>query len=192
MNGGPDELGRDPGRLLISDSDRDRISAVLDQHVAEGRLTLDELELRVGLLLKSRTRSQAATVLAGLPPLDAPEKLRGFHFGHDRDDSTPTLPDWLTPDGVVRSRSQEGGRAWLGGADGQSTLEQRQLAEERYERALAADNALRKAKADAAQEEYERARGAGSVDTSVAWVCPLCGHENHAGGTRCTQCRREF
>lgn len=192
MTGGVDEPGPAPGGLLVSDSDRDLISAVLDQHVAEGRLTLDELELRVSLLLKPRTRIQAAAVLAGLPALEAPERMSRFHFGHHHEGSTPTLPSWLTPDGVVKTRTEEGKRPGDRAADGRSALERQQLATERYARALAEDNALEKAKADVARGEYERVRKAGIVDTSVAWVCPLCGRENHAGGKRCTQCRREY
>ena len=57
------------GELRISDAERDQISAVLEQHEAEGRLTIDELEQRVGVLLEAKTRAQAAAVVADLPPV---------------------------------------------------------------------------------------------------------------------------
>lgn len=104
--GGWNERDADPGGLLISDADRDQISAVLSEHMAEGRLTADELDRRVGRLLESRTRAQAAAVMAGLPALDAPERPHHFHVGHEHDDSGVALPSWLSADGLVDSRSR--------------------------------------------------------------------------------------
>jgi Domain of unknown function (DUF1707) len=77
----------DSGGWRISDADRDQISAVLDQHAAEGRLEMDELEQRVGVLLAAQTRAQAAAVVGDLPPLEkGPEG------------APPELPDWFTAD----------------------------------------------------------------------------------------------
>ena len=100
------EPDADPGGLLISDADRDQISAVLSEHMAEGRLTADELDQRVGQLLGSRTRAQAAAVMAGLPALEAPERTHHFHVGHEHDDSGLALPGWLSADGLIDSRSR--------------------------------------------------------------------------------------
>jgi hypothetical protein len=94
----------DAGELLISDSDRDQISAVLSQHMAEGRLTVDELDQRVGRLYASRTRAQAAAVLADLPPLEAHETAEHFHLGHEPDDAMPPLPTWLATRDVAEDR----------------------------------------------------------------------------------------
>ena len=102
--GGRNELDPDPGGLLLSDADRDQISAVLSEHMAVGRLTTDELDQRVGHLLASRTRAQAAAVMAGLPALDAPERAHHFHVGHEHDDSDVALPSWLSADGLFDSR----------------------------------------------------------------------------------------
>jgi hypothetical protein len=183
--GGQNEAGAQG--LLISDSDRDQISAVLDQHVAQGRLTIDELEQRLDLLFKAQTRWQAAAVIAGLPALTPPRKPGLFHRGHHHE-SCPELPSWLLPEGVLAdSRSRA-----LTPPTNAHDASAREQAAEHYERVLEADKALEKAKADAAQEQYEDLVKAGTVDTSAAWVCPMCGHENHAGGGRCTQCRHEF
>jgi hypothetical protein len=82
--------------LRISDSDRDQISAVLGQHEAEGRLTVDELEQRLGVLFAAKTREQAAAVVADLPPLAGIGTRRHLHLGHEDDDETALLPEWLT------------------------------------------------------------------------------------------------
>lgn len=88
------------GGLRISDSDRDLIAAVLDQHAAEGRLTMDELDQRVGVLYAAQTRAQAVAVLADLPALTAvaPD---GIHPGHEHGNAVPPLPEWLDPNRVV-------------------------------------------------------------------------------------------
>jgi hypothetical protein len=97
--------------LLISDSDRDQISAVLSEHMAEGRLTADELEQRIGALYESRTRAEAAALLAGLPALDAPGRTHHIRIGHEHDRSSPALPGWMTADGLVDTRVQAPGPA---------------------------------------------------------------------------------
>jgi rubrerythrin len=61
-----------------------------------------------------------------------------------------------------------------------------------YEASLQAEEALRRAKAREAQQLYEDLLKARTVDTSVAWSCPMCGHVNDADHRRCTQCRHEF
>ena len=97
-------------------------------------------------------------------------------------------PSWLLPEGVLAD-SRSRALTPPTNADDASAREQ---AAEHYERALEADKALEKAKADAAQEQYEDLVKARTVDTSAAWVCPMWGPENHTGGRRCTQCRHEF
>jgi hypothetical protein len=87
--------GADRG-FRISDSDRDQISAVLGQHEAEGRLTVEELDQRLGILYAAKTREQAAAVVADLPPLAATETRGHLHLGHEHSDETPALPQWLT------------------------------------------------------------------------------------------------
>jgi hypothetical protein len=76
----------DGGGLRISDADRDQISEVLSEHAGEGRLTMDELDQRIGQLYSAQTRAQAAALFSDLPALDAPE---------------PALPAWLTPGAVL-------------------------------------------------------------------------------------------
>jgi hypothetical protein len=58
-------------RSLIGDADRDRFTAILREHYAAGRLSLDELRRRVGVVLGAAYTDEAAAVLADLPPISA-------------------------------------------------------------------------------------------------------------------------
>ena len=55
------------GHLRASDADREQVIDVLKAAFVQGRLTRDELDLRVGQALKSRTYAEQAAVIAGLP-----------------------------------------------------------------------------------------------------------------------------
>ena len=59
----------DTDDLRIGDADRELIAGVLSRHMTDGRLTIDELDDRLGALYKSRSRDEARSALAGLPPL---------------------------------------------------------------------------------------------------------------------------
>ena len=78
----------DTDDLRIGDADRDLIAAVLDQHMVDGRLTVDELDARLGALNESQTRKQARAVLAQLPPLTASDG--------QKPETVPALPDWAS------------------------------------------------------------------------------------------------
>jgi len=62
--------GRPASRL--GDADRDRLTAVLREHYALGRLEHDELSRRVEIVLAADYADQAAAALQDLPPLDVP------------------------------------------------------------------------------------------------------------------------
>lgn len=57
------------GQLRASDAERERIIEVLRRHTADGRLTLEEFEQRVGEALAATTRADLGPVLRELPPL---------------------------------------------------------------------------------------------------------------------------
>jgi hypothetical protein len=59
--------------LRVSDAERDEVAALLRDHAAEGRLTDDELDERLGRALSGRTRGDLDATLADLPrrPLGA-------------------------------------------------------------------------------------------------------------------------
>jgi hypothetical protein len=82
-----DPRAPDTGDLRIGDTDRELIAEVLSQHMADGRLTTDELDDRLGALYTSQTRAQARSALAGLPPLPPSS-------GQHRE-AVPILPTWV-------------------------------------------------------------------------------------------------
>ena len=55
-------------RLLVSDADRSRFADVIGDAFAEGRLTRDEYEERLGTTMAARTVADLVPVLDGLPP----------------------------------------------------------------------------------------------------------------------------
>ena len=61
--------------LRIGDADRDRVVAVLGQHLALGHLTINELENRLDTAYAARTRGELDAVLAGLPAIGPPRPL---------------------------------------------------------------------------------------------------------------------
>jgi uncharacterized membrane protein len=54
-------------RLRASDADRERVTARLREHFAEGRLTRDELDERITAALSARTFGDLRAVMADLP-----------------------------------------------------------------------------------------------------------------------------
>jgi hypothetical protein len=60
-------------RIRVSDADRDRVTARLREHFAEGRLTPDELDERISAALNAKTFGDLRPVMADLPePVPAP------------------------------------------------------------------------------------------------------------------------
>jgi uncharacterized protein DUF1707 len=55
------------GAMFADDGERDRAAAVLREHYARGRLTLDELSNRTERVLTARSRGDLRAALAGLP-----------------------------------------------------------------------------------------------------------------------------
>jgi hypothetical protein len=60
--------------MLASDADREQVVEILKAAFVQGRLTIDELRLRAGLALASRTYAELAVTIADIPapPLKAP------------------------------------------------------------------------------------------------------------------------
>lgn len=56
--------------IRASDADRDRVAASLREHLAEGRLTMDELEERLESTYKARTMGDLERITADLPEAD--------------------------------------------------------------------------------------------------------------------------
>lgn len=73
--------GKDRPELRISDADRERAIQLLNDAVAEGRLTLAEFEERNDAVLRARTASEVAPHLADLPGASA---VTGPEYGEVR------------------------------------------------------------------------------------------------------------
>ncbi len=56
----------------FGDADRDRLTGILREHYALGRLELDELSRRVEIVLAAEYADEAAVAVRDLPPLGAP------------------------------------------------------------------------------------------------------------------------
>ena len=61
------QSGQSRGRLRASDTDREQVIAVLKTAFVQGRLTEDELDVRVDQVYASRTYAKLAKVTADLP-----------------------------------------------------------------------------------------------------------------------------
>jgi DUF1707 SHOCT-like domain len=60
-----------PGpRSLVSEAGRERLLGLLREHYARGRLDLDEMSRRVGIVLASSYSDEAAAAVTDLPLLD--------------------------------------------------------------------------------------------------------------------------
>jgi hypothetical protein len=60
----------DDPKMRASDADRDRVSAMLREHVAAGRLTMDEFQERLDAVYAAKTLGQLDEVMADLPSID--------------------------------------------------------------------------------------------------------------------------
>ncbi|AQZ66902.1 unnamed protein product [[Actinomadura] parvosata subsp. kistnae] len=56
--------------MRASDADRDRVAAILREHTAQGRITMDEFNDRLESLYKSKTYGELAKLTADLPDVD--------------------------------------------------------------------------------------------------------------------------
>jgi hypothetical protein len=71
-----------PGYLRASDADREQVIGVLKAAFVQGRLTRDELGVRAGRVLASRTYAELAAITASIPaglteaPTPAPARVR--------------------------------------------------------------------------------------------------------------------
>jgi len=76
--------------MLASDADREQVVEIITAAFVQGRLTIDELRLRAGLALASRTYAELAAMIADIPapPLKAPPPPRSVR---------PTVQDPAKP-----------------------------------------------------------------------------------------------
>jgi uncharacterized membrane protein len=74
-------------QIRVSDADRDRVTARLREHFAQGRLTSGELDERISAALNAKTFGDLRRVMADLPePVPVPPRAQ-----HPR----PAAPPWI-------------------------------------------------------------------------------------------------
>jgi Domain of unknown function (DUF1707) len=84
-----------PGaRSRLSDADRDRLAAVLREHYAQGRMSLDELRQRVEVILAAEFADEAASAVDDLPPLGPQSPAKRQRGGRHAQAAAPE-PGWL-------------------------------------------------------------------------------------------------
>jgi hypothetical protein len=88
--------------MLASDADREQVVEILKAAFVQGRLTIDELRLRAGLALASRTYAELAVTIADIPapPLKAPPAPRPARLSAQALATPPVAPPGRMPAGA--------------------------------------------------------------------------------------------
>jgi len=88
--------------MLASDADREQVVEILKAAFVQGRLTIDELRLRAGLALASRTYAELAVTIADIPapPLKAPPAPRPARPSAQALAKPPVVPPGQMPAGA--------------------------------------------------------------------------------------------
>ncbi len=105
--------------MRLSDADREQLYDLLSQHAAAGRLTLAELERRVGAAAVAASRGEAAALLSDLPPLagEAPAPWWRGQVPHGEVDH-PALEWQATAERFRDPRTRRIMRVWVDSAGG--------------------------------------------------------------------------
>jgi hypothetical protein len=116
----------EPGgpRSVLGDADRERLAALLREHYAQGRLDLDELRRRVGVVLAAEYADEAAAAVADLPPLagsgPAGSGGSGMRLGQRRRHAQAAAPGpgWMpTPERFRDPSTNKIMRVWIDPTD---------------------------------------------------------------------------
>jgi len=116
--GGGTSAGR---RSLLGDADRERLIAALREHYAAGRLDLDDLRHRVGVVLGAAYAEEAAVALADLPFAGVSDTQGAGRSGDSRGRHAQTRrpePGWVPT--AERFRDPSSGvimRVWIDPSD---------------------------------------------------------------------------
>ena len=89
-------------RIRTSDADRERVTAPLRDHFAEGRLTREELDERITAALNARTFGELRRVMADLPE-PAPVLAQARPLPPPRCATAPCRPRCSSGPGTTRS-----------------------------------------------------------------------------------------
>ena len=123
-----DGTGDSGTRRLLGDSERDRFVAVLREHYAAGRLSLEELRRRAGIVLAAAYVDEAQGAMAelpgagpgaGQPPVAGHQPRRGWLSRRGHADAARPAAGWQRTG--ERFRDPSSGmimRVWIDPADG--------------------------------------------------------------------------
>jgi len=120
-----DSTGDSPARTLLGDPERDRFVAVLREHYAAGRLSLEELRRRAEIVLAAAYLDEAEGAMAGLPgiavqaPVAGQQPRRGWLSRRGHAETARPAPGWQQTG--ERFRDPSSGmimRVWVDPADG--------------------------------------------------------------------------
>jgi hypothetical protein len=101
----------------VSEGERDEFVQALHRHLAEGRLDLEQFDVRVARVYRAGSRAEARTALDGLPLLATPPAGRRSRRRHGEGD--PVQPHWVATE--ERFRDPSSGRVmrvWIDPTDG--------------------------------------------------------------------------
>ena len=111
--------------MLIGDPERERLSAILRDHYADGRLTLEELRRRAEIVLAASYQDEADQALVGLPVIAsgtavaAQPPRRGLLSRRGHAEAARPAPGWVET--AERFRDPSSGqimRVWIDPDDG--------------------------------------------------------------------------
>jgi hypothetical protein len=101
--------------VRLSDADRERLIELLKAHAVAGRLSVAELERRVGVVAAAETDVDVAAAVGDLPPLPAATAGRSHRHG----ETDRPAPDWQpTAERFRDPRSGRIMRVWVDAAGG--------------------------------------------------------------------------
>lgn len=101
----------------VSDAEREALDLALRRHLADGRLDIDQFDVRVAALYGADTRGQARAALEDLPLLAATPQGRRGRRRHG--ETAGVLPHWVATDEVFRDpASGRVMRVWIDPTDG--------------------------------------------------------------------------
>ncbi len=103
-------------RIRVSDADRERVTARLRDHYAEGRLSAEEMEERITAALNAKTVGDLRQVMADLPEPELAGRRSGGRRARRADGGAWAGPGWAGP-GWGRRAGGAGGR-WSAGGRG--------------------------------------------------------------------------
>lgn len=101
--------------VRINDAERQALADGLRRHLVEGRLTLEEFERRVAVVLSAAHREDADVAFADLPLLAPQRSKRSRRHG----ETSVVEPHWRATDEVFRDPTSSAlTRVWVDPLDG--------------------------------------------------------------------------